>query len=962
VKHLLLETWELWRQALFCPSRLKLRFGALGRDETSSEGVRFLDVLWFRTRDKPASRRLIREFAFLTSVAALPLVFAILALGRPRDLVLVGAALLSAFGIGAFCLPLGLLVPFIFAVIYLSQPSGPAAQIDHVVAKLSLLQRDLGLGLGVGMGGLMATGLSTDVLWRRNLVVHGRVTLALGTLFSVLGANWITSHNISDLAPVGGLTLLGVGLAHLEEGWRGKNAVALGVIIAGVTAFVLFFSCLISDDSLGIQSPISGTPIVICFIFIFLTVVGLIPMGTARACSNSATAVILGGIFGGILVGCLMPLAVGTFAGFVTVHRLPMLILYWALGFSLAPGHWAFWFLLAVILPISLRFQNGGMASALVAAMLGYSRTFPDYVVLGSFSLARAAFLGSATREAPARWLRKMPPYEGELVWLPLPGHTKILVAAFRAIPEIALEALQRLTRADDFFSNTREKARSQIESAAVELPGGERRRLVIHRLGDVEDLGPLVSVATDSDFWLRILVPPSGVAPENQAPEDIHHLLPRLRAIAHDVGMALQQQPASKLELGLERCLDMLTDLRDALPHMGFDHKALPSWQTLIEHWRALIEKELGATPTTEIDQIFQCDGPILPARFELLKGRDKLAADVARQVAEPGRPSIVLHGPRRVGKSSFLVNLGRLLPDVVLPVYLDVQSGALTASEGDFCYGIARAAARDVKRCKIEVPVPTREAFRENPYPVLEDWLDALQPLLGERRLLLCVDEFEKIGEVIARGEGKFSLALFDEIRHLIQHREELAFIFCGAQTLDELGPQYASYFINTRPIEVGNLEEDGARDLLLDPGPDFTLRYQDDIVERVIHLTSCQPYLLQLLGAEMIKVANRHKVRKIDETLLEEAIHGSLTSGEFYFTDLWNTTTGTTPEEVAAGREHLRALANGRAVVLGGEASSTALKKLLRYRVVMESREGYRVCVPLVARWVLERGERG
>jgi hypothetical protein len=51
---------------------------------------------------------------------------------------------------------------------------------------------------------------------------------------------------------------------------------------------------------------------------------------------------------------------------------------------------------------------------------------------------------------------------------------------------------------------------------------------------------------------------------------------------------------------------------------------------------------------------------------------------------------------------------------------------------------------------------PIPSRQDFATQTYPTLEDWLDLALPKLGERRLLLNLDEFEKIGSAILMTEN--------------------------------------------------------------------------------------------------------------------------------------------------------------------------------------------------------------
>ncbi|RRR70275.1 MAG: hypothetical protein EI684_13595 [Candidatus Viridilinea halotolerans] len=120
-------------------------------------------------------------------------------------------------------------------------------------------------------------------------------------------------------------------------------------------------------------------------------------------------------------------------------------------------------------------------------------------------------------------------------------------------------------------------------------------------------------------------------------------------------------------------------------------------------------------------------------------------------------------------------------------------MQDQAALASGDDFCYGLVRATIRDAGLQGLHLPATQRDAFLRNPYAALQDWLDGALPRLGSRRLLICLDEVEKLGAAIAAG--KLELAIFDQLRELIQH-SELAFLFCGGvQHFSELGPNWSS-----------------------------------------------------------------------------------------------------------------------------------------------------------------------
>ena len=352
-----------------------------------------------------------------------------------------------------------------------------------------------------------------------------------------------------------------------------------------------------------------------------------------------------------------------------------------------------------------------------------------------------------------------------------------------------------------------------------------------------------------------------------------------------------------------------------------------------------------------------FQCASPLRSDRANLFRGRQKFADEIVRLILDRNRPTLVLHGPRRCGKTSFLYNLPRLLPSSLLPVYLDLQSSAITTDEAAFCQGLVRAIHRDSRSQGIELPMtPTRQEFLETPYITLEDWLEQALPRLGERRLLLNLDEFERIGTAIK--EKRLSLNLFDELRHLIQHYDSLAFLFSGVQTLDELGPNWSSYFISVVPLEMTYLEPDEAESLLTNPDPEFALHYDRGIVEEIIQLTRCQPYLLQLLGSALVTQANLNHTQLVTPDLLQAAIPEAFTNGEPYFTNVWTEFTGNNPAEIIAGQEFLLELANGLAPGHSQDLTDAAIGRLRRYHAIEQTDNGYVFEVPLLERWVRER----
>jgi hypothetical protein len=226
-----------------------------------------------------------------------------------------------------------------------------------------------------------------------------------------------------------------------------------------------------------------------------------------------------------------------------------------------------------------------------------------------------------------------------------------------------------------------------------------------------------------------------------------------------------------------------------------------------------------------------------------------------------------------------------------------------------------------------------------------------------LGERRLLLNLDEFEKIGSAIK--DGRMSERLFDQLRSMIQHYDRLGFLFSGVQTLEELGPRWSNYFISVVPMEMHYLKPHEAEDLLLHPDPEFTLQYDTGIVAEILHLTRCQPYLLQLIGSAIVNQANLQHTQLATTALLQAAIQSAFTNGEPYFTNIWTEFTGTTPAEVTAGQQILIALTRGNPhIEISDETTTAARRRLLRYHAIERDGDIDKIEIPLFEQWVRER----
>ena len=93
-----------------------------------------------------------------------------------------------------------------------------------------------------------------------------------------------------------------------------------------------------------------------------------------------------------------------------------------------------------------------------------------------------------------------------------------------------------------------------------------------------------------------------------------------------------------------------------------------------------------------------------------------------------------------------------------------------------------------------------------------------------------------------------------IFQMLRGVIQHYPRITILMSGAHTLEELPPLWSNYFINTKMLKVGPLEEADAIELITRPIEDFPLKYDEDALEMLLRETGCHPNWLQFTCREV------------------------------------------------------------------------------------------------------------
>ncbi|MBN2528829.1 MAG: ATP-binding protein [Deltaproteobacteria bacterium] len=324
--------------------------------------------------------------------------------------------------------------------------------------------------------------------------------------------------------------------------------------------------------------------------------------------------------------------------------------------------------------------------------------------------------------------------------------------------------------------------------------------------------------------------------------------------------------------------------------------------------------------------------------------------------------KEAAVLIGQRRIGKSSILNCIERrgLKGTNLIPVRLDVQG-----TNG--VYAFLDEAVQQMSRA-LSTPTPVLE--KEEPFQHFKRVFRDLKEPMGDRRILLMLDEADLLEDRV--GSGALGL-----LRSLMQDPSyPLVLLFCGTHLLRTMSRDYQSILFNTaREKTVSYMSKEESFEVLRRPVGD-ALDYDESALNEAYKLTAGQPYLLQLLGGRILENLND----QLDDgktpdnyVSLQDMMHAGDTVGKQdnpAFLQHWTDrpphqqrvlcAMASVPESIRIGRQisDIEKRLNDLRMPVPKKHLVTALETLAEEEFLRRRDGQYEFFVPLFHRWVAAR----
>ncbi len=405
------------------------------------------------------------------------------------------------------------------------------------------------------------------------------------------------------------------------------------------------------------------------------------------------------------------------------------------------------------------------------AVIVGFvSAYIPSFLVffLRPFYLIPYAVQYQRAKQAldPFKIFRNSPVYWDEVIGIPLPKLTDWLV---------------RLVRHD------RKQGLKEILFVAEQRPyqrSAAQRALIAIAIEDLQRVWSLEGMARAAQL-LEFLPAEAEHLPAGLS--EARRRIDAIAALAQDFLTRKTGTGQSKILADLRPEIERFRDAMALVkPPVG------TSFQPLASRWLAITEQaELECRRRSTFASLpnpFIVGNPLKPRDQDIFKGRRDIIIAIEENIINPAqRPALLLYGRRRIGKSSTLLHLPKLLSSQFVPVYIDCQDATQPVPMLEYQPGLVDAILK-LTHCQ--------------PYLLQALASELVNHLNAERRLVATREDLDlAVDKVLVTAQAYFFYTWNDDCGE--EEREVLR-----ALATDEAGgyaPTYERTFLTLAQKEI-------------------------------------------------------------------------------------------------------------------------------------------------------------
>jgi ABC-type branched-subunit amino acid transport system substrate-binding protein len=324
-----------------------------------------------------------------------------------------------------------------------------------------------------------------------------------------------------------------------------------------------------------------------------------------------------------------------------------------------------------------------------------------------------------------------------------------------------------------------------------------------------------------------------------------------------------------------------------------------------------------------------------------------------------------ILLHGQRRIGKSSVLKQIpNSLRNNEFVFVHFDLQDQGQSTLSSILHY----LAKEIIDKLQLEgrVQPPNLEELEADTKILSGKFLPSVYQAIGDSNLVLLLDEFDVLdnqnNDIVNKGAS-----FFDYLKSLTSEQKRFFIIPVVGRHLNDL-ENLRSLFKGAPYQEIGFLDDLSARRLIINPANGM-LTYELESIKAIQELSAGHPYFAQVICSSLFGQARHNNNSMVTRANVESVVDKAIESAEAGLAWFWDGLS--IPEKAifsAVAEAQKIAIEQGQLLpgepltllksygVIETDSLGEAAKKLAENSFLDDT--GRRVKVELVRRWLVKR----
>ncbi|WP_138502303.1 ATP-binding protein [Nostoc sp. PA-18-2419] len=278
----------------------------------------------------------------------------------------------------------------------------------------------------------------------------------------------------------------------------------------------------------------------------------------------------------------------------------------------------------------------------------------------------------------------------------------------------------------------------------------------------------------------------------------------------------------------------------------------------------------------------------PIREGERSKFFGRENLLNFIQDNLSQ-GVKTILLHGQRRIGKTSVLIQIPNLIKsNEFIFIQFDLQD-KIQSSLSNIIHDLATAITEQVGIEVDNLQIPTNAELEQDTNLFFQVFLQIIYEIIGNKKIVLLIDQFDfinnDINEINIDSQHKFFLYL----KKILKDQDKLFVIAVIERYLDDL-PKLLNLFKDASIQEIGLLDDINAKRMIVNPAEEI-LTYEQEAINKIMQLSAGHPCYTQVICSALFEQARENSKWIIECADVENIVEIAIEKADSFFQSLWH-----------------------------------------------------------------------